>query len=99
MGIGSKTELLINTDSVKDAGVTVIRRFTGGGTVVVDSATIFVSIIGSFVRASRVPCAPWFLFQLLQDAIGVPKGPRELMRWSEGVYQPVFAGSKVGLPL
>lgn len=36
---------LLEIDSVLQDEIPVIRRFTGGGTVVVDSGTIFVTLI------------------------------------------------------
>ena len=61
MGVGSKTELLVHTDRAKAAGVQVIRRFTGGGTVVVDAQSLFASFIGNFVR-DFVGTSPDFLY-------------------------------------
>ncbi|XP_051131521.1 uncharacterized protein LOC127251726 [Andrographis paniculata] len=45
MGISGKPKELIHIDSVIRDDVPVIRRFTGGGTVIVDQATIFVTFI------------------------------------------------------
>jgi hypothetical protein len=50
MGIGGKPHLLLDIPKVKASNTPVIRRFTGGGTVVVDKNTTFASIIGNFVR-------------------------------------------------
>lgn len=49
MGIGGKTEKLIDISLVKQRGIQVVRRFTGGGTVVIDQDSLFASLIGSFV--------------------------------------------------
>ncbi|KAM6584606.1 hypothetical protein CsatB_011608 [Cannabis sativa] len=45
MGISGSAAELIDTKSVLRDGVSVIRRFSGGGTVIVDSGTIFVTLI------------------------------------------------------
>lgn len=45
MGISGKPELLINQQKLAKFPVPVIRRFSGGGTVFVDSHTFFVSWI------------------------------------------------------
>ncbi|KAF3329959.1 putative lipoate-protein ligase A [Carex littledalei] len=45
MGISGKPSELINIKSVIHNQVPVIRRFTGGGTVIVDKETIFVTLI------------------------------------------------------
>ena len=40
-----KPELLVHEDRVKERNVALIKRFTGGGTVVVDGDTIFTGLI------------------------------------------------------
>lgn len=45
MGIGGKIEQLINVNHLAKKPIPLIRRFSGGGTVVVDSETIFVTLI------------------------------------------------------
>ena len=61
-------------DKAKTAGMQVIRRFSGGGTVVVDENTMFSTLI---LQAADTPG-------------GVECYPRPIMRWSEGFYRPVF---------
>ncbi|GAB5366544.1 hypothetical protein AAMO2058_001152600 [Amorphochlora amoebiformis] len=46
MGISGKAEKLIHVQNAKEEQVPVIKRFTGGGTVIVDENTIFVTFIG-----------------------------------------------------
>jgi len=46
MGIGGKPEKLLNLDKVRDDGVMVIKRFSGGGTVVVDQNSLWTTFIG-----------------------------------------------------
>ena len=45
MGIGGKPAKLLDLASVHRDGVGVVRRFTGGGTVVVDGGTLFATFI------------------------------------------------------
>lgn len=45
MGISGKVEELIHVNNTKALGHPVIKRFSGGGTVIVDRDTLFVSFI------------------------------------------------------
>ncbi|KAK5817887.1 hypothetical protein PVK06_022816 [Gossypium arboreum] len=45
MGVSGKPAELLEIESVLDDQVPVIRRFTGGGTVIVDHGTVFVTFI------------------------------------------------------
>ncbi len=45
MGISGQPEALINVESVKKAHIPVIKRFSGGGTVIVDENTLFITFI------------------------------------------------------
>lgn len=74
MGIAGKPEHLLDLPRVRKDGVRVLRRFSGGGTVVVDHNTLFVS----FIIDSSSSLRKLNLF------------PREIMRWSEQFYVPVF---------
>ena len=69
-----KLDELVHVDAAKAAGMQVIRRFSGGGTVVVDENTLFSTLI---LQAADVPG-------------GVECYPRPIMKWSEGFYWPVF---------
>lgn len=53
--------------------VPIIRRFTGGGTVITDENTLYISLI---MNKAQVPSSPLY--------------PREVMKWSESFYAPVF---------
>jgi lipoate-protein ligase A len=76
LGVAGKLERLVHVEAAAARGATVLRRFSGGGTVVVDAGTLFAA----FVLNQR-DVAP----------AGPPLFPRDIMRWSEGVYAPVFA--------
>lgn len=45
MGISAKVEQVIHSESVIEKKIPLVRRFSGGGTVIVDHNTIFVSFI------------------------------------------------------
>jgi len=45
MGIGGKPKDLLNIDSVQKDDITIIKRFSGGGTVVLDHNSIWTTII------------------------------------------------------
>ncbi len=47
MGISGKMETLLDLEKVKEDKIPVIRRFSGGGTVVVDEDTLFFTFIFS----------------------------------------------------
>jgi lipoate-protein ligase A len=46
MGIGGKPDKLLNIKQVKADNVLVLKRFTGGGTVVLDADSIWTTVIG-----------------------------------------------------
>ncbi len=74
MGISGKPEALLNIPRCVQDSIPVIRRFTGGGTVVADRDTVFVSFI---CNHSLLP--PQF-----------QKSPRKVMKWSADFYSAVF---------
>lgn len=74
MGISGKPDLLINPNKIKHEPIPIIRRFSGGGTVVVDEHTHFYTLIGN------------------RSLLDFPCFPNELMRWTEKLYLPAFAG-------
>lgn len=45
MGISGKPEELIDLEKARQAQIPIIKRFSGGGTVIVDEETLFVSFI------------------------------------------------------
>lgn len=45
MGISGKSEELINQQKLEQTPIPVIKRFSGGGTVVVDQETVFITFI------------------------------------------------------
>lgn len=45
MGISGKKEELVNCETATQSGIPLIKRFSGGGTVIVDENTLFVTFI------------------------------------------------------
>jgi lipoate-protein ligase A len=56
MGISGKPELLLNIDTVKNEKIPVIQRFSGGGTVIVDENTLFITFI---IAKNHLPIEPF----------------------------------------
>ena len=57
MGISGKPHELINTKKIEHSPLPVIKRYSGGGTVIVDEETLFVSFIFEKEILS-IPCYP-----------------------------------------
>mgnify|MGYP003262982727 CR=1 FL=1 len=53
MGLSGKKEKLINIEKAKALNLPVIKRFSGGGTVVVDDSTFCLTFILSKVYYSQ----------------------------------------------
>lgn len=45
MGLSGKVDKLINVDKAKELHLPVIKRFSGGGTVVVDDSTFCLTFV------------------------------------------------------
>lgn len=56
LGINGKVKELVNEQLVKRDSVPLVRRFTGGGTVVVGTGTVVATIIAN---KSDMPCKPF----------------------------------------
>ncbi|MGE3954990.1 MAG: lipoate--protein ligase family protein [Parachlamydiales bacterium] len=57
MGISGNEEELLHREAVSRHGIPIIRRYSGGGTVVVDEETLFITLIGSSALLEG-PCFP-----------------------------------------
>ena len=53
-----KLEDLVHVDEARAAGMQVIKRFSGGGTVVVDANTVFSTLILQAAAVPGVECYP-----------------------------------------
>lgn len=56
MGISGQVQQLIRQDKIKQLPIPLIRRFSGGGTVVVDENTLFVTLI---CQTDALPISPF----------------------------------------
>lgn len=57
LGISGKLEELVDQEKARQSGIPLIRRFSGGGTVVVDKSTLFVTFICQ-KATFNFPCFP-----------------------------------------
>lgn len=76
LGMSAKVDKLVDIKAVARDGVQMIRRFTGGGTVIVDESTVFITFI---MNSSEITTLPY---------------PRNIMKWTEDFYSPVFKSLK-----
>ena len=67
MGISGKAHELVHVDAAHKAGVPIIKRFSGGGTVIVDSNTIFGTLIFSTASLPGVDPFPRPIMQYAAD--------------------------------
>ena len=74
LGISGKPAELVHLDRAEAAGVPLCKRFTGGGTVIVDTSTIFVTFIAAegalpHVKPYPEPVLKW-TSDVYADALG-----------------------------
>jgi lipoate-protein ligase A len=87
MGIGGKPEELLELDKIRQDQIVTIKRFTGGGTVVVDPECIWTSIIGRKGKATTTVKEISRLVRMDQ----VEAFPRPIMEWTaQAVFEPLF---------
>jgi len=76
MGISGKSKELIDHKQIQSAPLPIIKRFSGGGTVVVDDDTLFVSFIFQ-KEVHDFPCYPEPILrwseQFYQEALSIPE--------------------------
>lgn len=59
LGISGKPEEMVHGEKLKGLGIRMVKRFSGGGTVVVDENCVMMSIIANGHRhLPHVPCYP-----------------------------------------
>jgi lipoate---protein ligase len=66
MGISGKIEELVNIEQANEQNIPIIKRFSGGGTVVIDENTLFVTIIGNS-KELNVPCFPEPIYKFTES--------------------------------
>ena len=91
MGIGGKAELLLNSDLVKKDGVQVIKRFSGGGTVVLDHSSLWTTFIGRTKDITQVEAFPRPIMHWSADRIF---GPAFTAFTQQALSTPVVAPAK-----
>lgn len=64
---GRKAHELVYEDESRAAGIQLIKRFTGGGTVVVDNDTVFATLIMEQSAFPDVDCFPRNIMSWSQD--------------------------------
>lgn len=57
MGISGQSEAFINDEKIRNSPLPIIKRFSGGGTVIVDENTLFITFICN-AKTLNVPCYP-----------------------------------------
>lgn len=76
LGISSQAEDLVHVERAKQDGIPLIKRFSGGGTVIVDEQTLFITFIMAKedldVPAFPEPILRWS-GHLYQEAWGIPE--------------------------
>ena len=75
LGISGKPEALVHEDRAREMGVPMVKRFTGGGTVVVDEDSIMATVIvGGGASGFGLDCFP-----------------RQIMEWTHGLLTTATA--------
>ncbi|CAD7703674.1 unnamed protein product [Ostreobium quekettii] len=81
MGLSGKMEEHLHTSQVREMGIPVIKRFSGGGTVVVDEGTVFATLVFQADCVPDVECYPKPVMRWTEDLYGpvfLPFGNFEL---------------------
>jgi len=85
MGISGKAEQLIHFDKLRNMPISLIRRFSGGGTVIVDENTLFVTLICQS-KAIAITPFPKSIMQWTADNIYRPLFPSHCFALQENDY-------------
>ena len=72
LGLGGKPEKLVNLINTQRDNVLLIKRFSGGGTVVIDQNSLLTTFIGRTSLIPSVPPYPRDIMQWSSDAIFKP---------------------------
>lgn len=70
LGISGKPEVMVHEDKIAAAGVPLIKRFSGGGTVICDADTLFVTFIAAADALPDVAPYPEPILQWTADVYG-----------------------------
>lgn len=110
LGIGGKADKLVHVDRSAKDGVGLLRRFSGGGTVIVDQDSLFATFIMNTVcvesgwrleRGGNLPMpkrthTPDVADHTKEETTPGEPYPRPIMQWTATVYGPVF--QRVAVP-
>ncbi len=85
LGISGQAHQLIEQKKIKEAPIPIIRRFSGGGTVVIDPDTLFVSLI---CQTDALPLSPFprILMRWTAEKLYQPLFPFPLFQLQENDY-------------
>lgn len=88
MGIGGKPDSLLHRENIQDDKTMVVKRFSGGGTVVLDRNSIWTTIIG---RTDQKLDAHKKNGLNQARVVDVEPYPRSIMEWTaKNVFGPTF---------
>jgi lipoate-protein ligase A len=96
MGIGGKPRQLLDVEKVKEDNVLTIKRFSGGGTVVVDHSSLWTTFIGRNEHFPHVEPYPRSIMQWSAEEVFIKVFER--MK-SDAQHNALMAGSKKSLVL
>lgn len=88
LGRTNQVEQLVDQDAAFDKKIPIIRRYSAGGTVLVDSGTLFMSLILS--KKTLLDHFPHFF----EDK---EVYPNQLAQWHFELIQPIFQGHPIAL--
>jgi lipoate-protein ligase A len=74
LGTSGKVDVDVHEAYCHSKLIPIVRRYTGGGTVYIDSNTLLLSLVVDGASAIN-GFKPW---------------PREIMSWTEGLFTPLF---------
>lgn len=87
MGIGGKPESLLHQENVRDDRILVVKRFSGGGTVVLDENSVWTTLIGRTPTTTHTKDD----HDSAVSTVDIDPYPRSIMDWSaESVFGPAF---------
>jgi len=92
MGIGGKAHKLLHCDHVRNDQLLVVKRFSGGGTVVMDKNAIWTTIIAGRQRqGGKRNRTPNIYNDSDPDKVLCKPYPRSIMEWTANtVFGPTF---------
>jgi lipoate-protein ligase A len=92
MGIGGKPQRLLNIENIINDKLLVVKRFSGGGTVVMDENAIWTTIIAGRRRTPKLKHDHHDVDDVdNDDEVFCKPYPRSIMEWTaNAIYGPTF---------